>query len=59
MKDPIVAEVRKTRQKHAKKFAFDMKAICGDLRRIQENCGHRVVTLAPKVLPKMKSETTS
>ena len=36
MKDPLVAEVRKYRMEHAKKFNFDIHAICDDLRKYQE-----------------------
>lgn len=36
MKDPLVAEVRKYRMEHAKKFNFDIHAICEDLRKYQE-----------------------
>ena len=31
MKDPIVEEVRKARQAHAKQFNHDLTAICADL----------------------------
>jgi len=50
MTDPIVEEVRKARWEHAQRFAFDLDAICEDLRRIQKTCGHRVVSLPPRVL---------
>ena len=36
MKDPFVAEVRKYRMEHTKKFNFDIHAICDDLRKYQE-----------------------
>lgn len=36
MKDPIVTEVRKYRMEHAKKFHFNIHAICDDLRKYQE-----------------------
>ncbi len=48
MKDPIVEEVRKIRRTHAAKFAFDLHAICEDLRKMEKTCGHRVVSLSPK-----------
>lgn len=41
--DEIVAEVRKTRDEYAKKFDYDVKAICRDLRERQGSTGHRVV----------------
>ncbi len=58
MKDPIVAEVRKHRQEHAEKFELDMKAICGDLRRLQEDCGHKVVSLKPQPLRARKAKSS-
>ena len=36
MKDPLVAEVRKYRMEHAKKFNFDIHVICDDLRKFQK-----------------------
>ena len=32
MNDPIVEEVRRYRDEHAKKFNYDMNAICADFR---------------------------
>lgn len=59
MTDPIVEEVRKARWEHAKRFGFDLDAICEDLRRIQKVCGHRVVSLPPKLLEPTKPSTRS
>jgi len=42
-KDPIVEEVRKYRAEHTAQFHGDLDAICEDLRRVQETCGHKVV----------------
>jgi len=52
MKDPIVEEVQKLRQAHAAKFNFDLHAICEDLRQKEKACGHPLVSLPPKRLPK-------
>ncbi len=52
MKDPIVEEVRKARQAHAEEFNHDLEAICRDLKRIESECGHRVVSLLPRLLTK-------
>ncbi len=52
MKDPIVEEIRKARQDHARKFDHDLSAICKDLKRIERECGHKVVSLPPKLLTK-------
>ena len=51
MIDPIVDEVRKYRNNHAKKFDFDMHAICADLMERQGQHGHTVVKLNPKKMP--------
>jgi len=33
MNDPIVDEVRRYRDEHAKKFNYDLNAICADFRK--------------------------
>jgi len=55
MKDPIVAEVRKHRMKHTRKFKGDLRAICVDLRKVQEASGHKVVRLAPRKIKTKKA----
>jgi len=49
MKDPIVDQVRKDREEHAKKFNNNLAEICKDLKKIEKECGHKVVSLSPKV----------
>ena len=39
MKDPIVEEVRKARQDHAKEFNHDLSAICKDLKKARRLFG--------------------
>jgi hypothetical protein len=51
-KDPIVEEVRKIREAHAKKFNYDLKRICKDLKEKEKNYGNRVVSLPPKYFVK-------
>jgi len=46
MNDPIVEEVRKFRDEHARKFNYDPDAICADLMERQQRSGHRLVSLA-------------
>lgn len=48
VKDPIVREVREARESYGKRFDYDLAAICRDLRKRQEERGHKVVTLQPK-----------
>jgi hypothetical protein len=43
--DPIVAEVRRTREELAAAFDFDVKAIFADLRKRQTALGPRLVRL--------------
>ena len=46
MKDLIVEEVRKVREMHAKKFNYDLHAICMDLRRKEKDYNRRLVSLS-------------
>ena len=46
--DPIVNEVRKARDEHARRFQYDLRAICQDLREQQaqaQAAGRRIVNL--------------
>lgn len=45
MIDPIVEEVRKFRDEHARKFNYDLDAICADLMERQKHSGHPLVSL--------------
>jgi hypothetical protein len=51
--DPIVAEVRKIRQKLAAKFNYDIRAICEDARKREGKSGHPIV-LPPRRRAKAK-----
>jgi hypothetical protein len=48
--DPIVEEVRKVRDAHAKQFNYDLKAIYSDLKQREQDSGRRYVSLAPRRL---------
>jgi len=48
LKDPIVEEVRKIREKNAKKFDYDIKRILDDARTRQKDSNHCVVSFAMK-----------
>ena len=50
MIDPIVDEVRKHRAEHARRFNFDLHAICADIQKMEATCGRTVVSLPPRVL---------
>jgi len=47
--DPIVEEVRRARDEHAKKFNYDLHAICEDFRKRQRSSGHRIVSRQPRI----------
>lgn len=59
MKDPIVEEVRRHRDEHAKRFNYDLRAICADLEARQGTSGHRLVRLRPRAVAKREAEPTS
>jgi hypothetical protein len=46
--DPILEEIWKARDEHARRFDYDVKRICADLRKIEKQSGRRVVTRKPK-----------
>ena len=47
-RDPIVDEVRQFRDAYAKRFHYDLEAICRDIRARQTQGGRIVVSLPPK-----------
>ena len=55
--DPIVDEVRKTREAHAAKFNYDLLAICSDLnkeeKRIWSSCCVETTQIAAKTHRKL------
>ena len=46
--DPIVEEIRRIRDEHAKKFNYDLHAICEDFRKRQLLSGRTVVSRLPR-----------
>lgn len=46
--DEIVEEFHRIREEDAKSFNYDIKAICEDWRRRQQQSGKQFVTLIPK-----------
>jgi len=46
--DPSVAEVRKARDEYARRFNYDLDAICKDLQERQSQSGRNVVSFPPK-----------
>nr|VFJ69134.1 MAG: hypothetical protein BECKFM1743C_GA0114222_105123 [Candidatus Kentron sp. FM]VFJ72064.1 MAG: hypothetical protein BECKFM1743A_GA0114220_106213 [Candidatus Kentron sp. FM]VFK20256.1 MAG: hypothetical protein BECKFM1743B_GA0114221_106814 [Candidatus Kentron sp. FM] len=49
-KKPDKIDSDKAREDHAEKFNHDMGAICADLKRIERECGHDIVSLPPRPL---------
>ena len=48
--DPILEEIWKARDEHARRFHYDLKKICADLKRIEKQSGRRVVMQKAKRL---------
>jgi len=46
--DPIVAEVRSVREKYARRFNYDLDAICRDLQEKQQRSQRPTVSFPPK-----------
>ena len=46
--DPIVEEVHRIRDEHARKFNYDLHAICEDFREQQLLSGRKVVSRQPR-----------
>lgn len=47
-KDPIVEDIRKFREAHAKKFNYDLNAIYQDLKKQEQESKRKIVSLRPK-----------
>ena len=47
-RNPIVDKVRQFRDAYAKRFHYDLEAICRDIRAKQTQSGRKVVSLPPK-----------
>jgi hypothetical protein len=55
--DPIVEEIRRIRQEHAKRFNYDLRAIVADLQEQEQKHPERLVSLPPK--PPRRKRTAS
>jgi hypothetical protein len=47
-RDPIVEEIHRVRDEQAKKFGYDLHAICEDIRKKQAMSDQKVVTRPPR-----------
>jgi hypothetical protein len=50
MNDPIVEEVRRARERHARKFQFNVKKIAAAARVRERASGRKIVSLTPRSL---------
>lgn len=55
-KDPIVAEVRRTREMLAAKFNFDIDAIFADMQKRQAALGDKLVSPGPRNEPTAEAD---
>jgi hypothetical protein len=46
--DPIIKEIHKIRQEHAKNFNYDFKAIFNELKKQEKNSGRQFISLPIK-----------
>ena len=46
--DPIVEEVRAAREAYARRFGFDLRAICLDLQEQERTSGRELVSFPPR-----------
>jgi hypothetical protein len=49
--DPIVAELHRLRERHAKDFGYDLRRMFLDLKKQQKSSGRKVVSLPRKRNP--------
>lgn len=43
--DPIVEQLHKIREEHARKFNFDLQAIYNDLKEQEAKSGYKIISL--------------
>ena len=55
MKDPIIEELHKLREQHARKFNYDLDAIFRDIQERQKKYADRLVRYPPKKLKRAKA----
>ena len=56
--DPIIADVRNARDAYARKFSYDIKAMCRDLKKRQARNADKVISLPPKRIKAKESAKT-
>ena len=58
-RDPLVAEVRAIREVYAKKFNYDLEAICRDLKKQEKKSNRTTVSLPPRRVENVDRTPTS
>lgn len=57
--DPVLAEIRKTREAYAERFAGNVRAMLADILQRQREGGRKVVVRAPKRIDPTSHPTTT
>lgn len=47
-RDPIIQTIRKARDAHARKFNYNLKDICADLKKLEAESGHPIIRKNPR-----------
>ncbi|BDC48700.1 hypothetical protein F183_A10160 [Bryobacterales bacterium F-183] len=55
----ILRELRQIRDDHAAKFNYNLKAIYGDIKRIEKESGRKFVSFRPRTIESMQTESDS
>jgi hypothetical protein len=58
-RDPIVEEVRAIRDRYAKQFNYDLRAIQRDLKAREQASGRKLVRLSPRRVARSQHETVT
>jgi len=56
--DPVLSEIRKTREAYAERFAGDVTAMLADIRKRQEQSGRKTVSRPPKRIDVVRESAT-
>jgi hypothetical protein len=57
-RDPIVAEIRAIREAYAKRFDYDLDAICRDLKQKEKKGGRKIISFSDRSKGRRKKATT-
>jgi hypothetical protein len=57
-RDPIVAEIRAIREAYAKRFNYDLDAICRDLKEKEKRSRRKIASFSDRSRARRKKATT-